>query len=215
MRHTTSLSIMLLIFAICAFLRSSAQTVKVKGSLTPADTLHFATLFELDEDRFKSLHKVSSDSIDVEHAITDRIHGILGTSLILSPLKNPCLNGIYLDSLVFRDKDQLLAMLKECNVDKVLVFGLIWRYKSNEYYRSEERLHRTFARGISSHVGLIGRTFLINAVILSITDNRILYEKKIKVQKESNGPPTKDNLRFFIPSFVRRALKPVKQLIKS
>jgi hypothetical protein len=214
--RTLSILAIFVVFLVSMPLLSIAQTVVIEESLKTGDTLHLVVVFELDEDRFKSLHRVSSfDNATVTNVIVHNIRKVLGDQMRLITFCESCPDAPYRDSLVFRDANRLLQKLQPRNVDKILVFGLIWRYKSKEFYGYERDTHTNFHRGTSGTSGLIGRTFLVNAVVLSVKDKKILYEKKIKVEKGSNGPPTIDNLKLFIPSFVRRALKPVKRAIKS
>jgi hypothetical protein len=209
---------MLIICSVLGFFISShAQNSKSKNILNRGDSVYLVIFFELNEDRYKSLHHLKSlDSLPIEATIRERIAKVLGRRLVLIPLNKNCLSNLYPDSLELRNQQRLFEILAGCSVDRIMTVGVVWRYKSHAYYREEQRAHkRTTNNGVEINtLGLVGQTYLTNVAILSMNDRVVFYQKNQKLEKDLEGAPTMNNLRFTVPFIVRRSMNPIKRIIK-
>jgi hypothetical protein len=215
MLQSIVMSILCLLGFICC---GQSQKLHSSNMLKPGDTIHVAVFFEVNEDRYKSLHHVYvPDSAVIDAAIRKKIDEILGRNLVLVPFNKNCLSIAHPDSLALKNEKKLLEMFHGCNDDRILSIGIVWRFKSHPYYNEEERSHkRTTSNGTEINtLGLVGRAYLVNVAILSTKEHKVLYRNNLVIEKSVEGGPTKDNLRYAIPIVVRRSIKPIRKIIKS
>ena len=91
-------------------------------------------LCELDENRFGSLKIISNNVLAEQDFIHRVVKDRLGEKVSIINLDSTCINQqLTLDSISIFDDKKVLKMFKNCGIDTVMIFSIVWRFKSQKF----------------------------------------------------------------------------------